>query len=70
MFVDRNIASRLKELRHEKGLSFKQLSLDTGISHTTLCRWENEKVDIKANEIKLLAKYYKVSTDYLLGLED
>ena len=69
MFVDRDIASRLKELRLEKGLSFKQLSQDTGISHTTLCRWENEKVDIKANEIKILAKYYKVSTDYLLGLE-
>ena len=61
---------RLKELRNEKGLSILQLGNELGVSDATICRWENDKSDVKAEQIVLVAQYFKVTTDYLLGLED
>lgn len=61
---------RLKELRIEKGLSLKALEQATGISNATLCRWENGTTDITGENLVIIAKYFGVSTDYLLGLED
>ena len=66
----RKFADRLKELRIDKGLSFEKLSKETKIGASTLCRLENDKADIKSTELIILAKYFDVSTDYLLGLED
>ena len=64
------VAERLKELRIEEKLSFQQLSKMTGLSSSSLCAWENCKYDIPSASLVVLAKFYKVSTDYLLGLED
>ncbi len=61
---------RLKELRTEKGLSIFELSKCLQISNATICRWENNTNDIKGEQLVILAKFFKVSTDYLLGLED
>ena len=62
--------SRLKELRQEKGFSMKKLSQELGISAAAICQWENGTTDISGHNLVVLAKYFKVSTDYLLGLED
>ena len=61
---------RLKELRQEKGLSLMELAKLTQISNATLCRWENNLVDVKGAELVILANFFGVSADYLLGLED
>lgn len=61
-------SKRLKELRLEKKLSIASLADDTGISSSSLCRWENEQADIKGAYLIILAKYFNVSADYLLGL--
>ena len=63
-------AERLKELRIEKGLSIDQLAHETKIGSSSISRWENEQADIKASYLIILAKYFGVTTDYLLGLED
>ena len=63
-------AERLKELRTEKDLSYDKLSKLVGLSHASLCRWENNEADITSDNLIILAKFFKVSTDYLLGLED
>ena len=63
-------AERLKELRIEKGLSIQGLAKLTKLSSSSLCRWENLQADIKASQLIVLAKFFDVSTDYLLGLED
>ena len=63
-------AERLKELRIEQGLSMKKLSKEVGLSTTAICQWENATTDISSVNLIILAKYFKVSTDYLLGLED
>ena len=61
---------RLRELRNERGLSSKALGKEIGVSDATIIRWENASMIPGADYIALLAKYFKVSSDYLLGLED
>ena len=63
-------AQRLKELRQEKNLSIQALSKQVGIGSASLCRWENCLADVKGTQLIILAKFFNVSTDYLLGLED
>ena len=61
---------RLKELRLESKLTTKALGKKVGVSDTTICRWELDQCEAKAPEIVKLAQLFKVSTDYLLGVED
>ncbi|MCM1289527.1 MAG: helix-turn-helix domain-containing protein [Corallococcus sp.] len=61
---------RLKELRTEKGLSQMGLALEIGFGTTAICYWENGVRVPSAEAVIALAKYFGVSADYLLGLED
>ncbi len=63
-------AERLKELRQEKGLSIQALAREVKIGSSSLCRWENCQADVKGSQLVILAKYFGVSIDYLMGLED
>ena len=63
-------AERLKELRQEKGLSIQALAREVKIGSSSICRWENGQADIKGDQLITLAKFFRVTTDYLLGLED
>lgn len=63
-------AERLKELRIEKGLSISQLAKEVKIGSSSLCRWENQQADVKGSQLVILAKYFCVIIDYLMGLED
>ena len=63
-------AERLKELRIEKGLSIQALAKEVNIGSSSICRWENCQADVKGSQLKILAKYFNVSIDYLMGLED
>ena len=68
--VMEKFSERLKDLRIEKGLSIQALSKEVNIGVASICRWENGKADVKGAQLIVLAKYFEVSTDYLLGLED
>ncbi|MBD5636654.1 MAG: helix-turn-helix transcriptional regulator [Clostridia bacterium] len=61
---------RLKELRIEKGLTQAQLAEETGLSRSAIGFWENGERIPLASVIITLAKYFNVSTDYLLGVID
>lgn len=61
---------RLKELRTEKGLNLKQLAKETGFSHAAVCRWELGTQVPNIQALAVLALYFRVSSDYLIGLED
>ena len=63
-------AERLKELRQEKGLSIQALAREVKIGSSSLCRWENCQADVKGSQLVILAKYFFVFFDYLMGLED
>ena len=58
---------RLKELRLSKKLSQDQLAKNTNLTQTSINHWENGKCLPNANAIIALARYFGVTTDYLLG---
>ena len=60
----------LKELREEKGLTLLALSKLVDISDSSLGRWEHGQADIKSEQLIVLADFFNVSTDYLLGRVD
>ena len=64
------IQEKLKDLRVSHGLTLEQLEKQTGISKSALGSYETEDQDITHTSIMILAKYYRVSTDYLLGLTE
>ena len=66
----KKFTERLKELRQEKGLSQIQLAKETGISKSAIGFWETGERVPNAQAVVVLAKYFGVSADYLLGLED
>ena len=66
----RKFCERLKELRTERKLSILALAKEIGVSDATICRWENGVNDITGDSLVVLAKFFGVTSDYLLGLED
>ena len=61
---------RLKELRTDKGLSQMQLAKELKLSQSAVAKWELGKTEPTATAIITVAKYFDVSIDYLLGVED
>ena len=65
------IQEKLKDLRVERHLTLEQLAEETGISKSALGKYESDDFkDISPFSIVTLAKFYGVSTDYLLGLTE
>lgn len=62
--------SRLKELIVESGKMQKDICADLGIPKQKLTRWKTGYNEPSIDEIIMLALYFNVTTDYLLGLED
>ena len=69
--VDMSIFNkRLKELRLQKKLSQDRLADKTGISQSAIGNWEIGKGIPAATAIIALARFFEVTTDYLLGESD
>lgn len=66
----RKFQKRIKELREDMGISQNELARRTGISNASISRWENGIADIASDYLVVLCKFFGVSADYLLGLED
>ena len=65
------IQERLKDLRVERGLTLEQLAEQTNLSKSALGSYEAEDFkDISHYALIKLAKFYGVTTDYLLGLTE
>ena len=64
------LAKKLHDLRIEHGcLSQMQLSELTGISQSSLARWELGQSEPRASEVVALCRLYKISADELLELD-
>ena len=57
---------RLKELRQQKNLTQAKLADSLGITQQSYARWENGKVTPTPEKLSKIAKFYGVTTDYLL----
>lgn len=64
------LGERLRKLRKEKRISQENLGLILGVKKSAVSLYEKGKND-PSDEIKIeIARYFKVSADYLLGLAD
>lgn len=63
-------AKRLKELRQQKRLSQYQLADLLKLTRGQLANYEQKKRQPDFDTLELLADFFKVSTDYLLGRTD
>lgn len=64
------IDKRIKELRCERDLSQRELAKAIGVSPKAINFWEHGVNEPKASYIIALAKFFGVSADYLLGMEE
>ena len=61
---------RLKQLRQENGVSQKEIAEYLNIKQNTYSQYETGKRQLSIDMLIKIAKYYNVSTDYVLDLED
>lgn len=61
---------RLRELRTDKQMSMKQLAVAIGTTDAAISNWENGINEPKISYVIRLCKFFDVSADYLLGIED
>jgi len=60
-----NTINRLKKLRLEKGISQEKCAQDTGISISSIKRYEKEGIIGNTYNLKQLAEYFCVDMDYI-----
>ena len=61
---------RLKELRVERKLSQADLATATGLTQGAIAYWETGQRVPNATAVITLARFFGVTTDYLLGEQD
>lgn len=68
--VEKVFATRLKELRIQGELSQKELGDKVELTQRKISKLETLQLIPSPQIIADLAKFFEVTTDYLLGLED
>ena len=64
----KNYLERLNELRKSKQISQKELANILGTTNSSICDWECGRAQRDLKTLINVAKYFEVTTDYLLGL--
>lgn len=68
--MENKVSKRIYQLRKQLNISQTELAKNIGVSQKAIDFWEKEINEPKASFIIALSKYFDVSADYLLGLED
>ena len=61
---------KLKELREETNVSQQEIAKHLNVKQNTYSQYETGKRQLPIDVLIKLAKFYKVTTDYILELED
>ncbi len=61
---------KIKDLRKERGATQKELAQALSITVSTLSHWECDYQEPSFKDLAMLANYFDVSTDYLLGITE
>ncbi len=64
-----DIGRALKEQREWAGLSQNELAQKTGLKQQNISRWESNKHIPNVRDCMVLAAFYGISLDVLVGLE-
>lgn len=65
-----NFATRLKQLRENKDLKQKELADLLHLQQSTISAYERDKIQPTPETINILADFFGVTSDYLLGRQD
>lgn len=65
-----SFGSRLKEIRNDKGVSQKDVAEYLGVSITSISQYESDSRFPNEDMLRRICVYYKITSDYLLGLTD
>lgn len=60
----------IKDLRESQEMSQYELAKALQVSQSAVAKWELGKTEPTASALISISKFFKVSTDYLLELED
>lgn len=63
-------AERVKTLRQEANLTQEQLAGILGATQRKVSYWESGRIEPDLSSLWMLADYFDVSVDYLLGRKD
>jgi len=61
---------KIKDLREDRDLTQKEVAEYLHIKQNTYSQYENGQRQIPLESLIALAKFYRTSTDYILGLTD
>ena len=61
---------RLKELRKEKNVTQTDISKILNVSKMAVSHWEKGNSEPSIEQLKILANYFDVSVDYLVGFSN
>ena len=64
------ICDRIRALRESTGKSARKFAEEIGIKYTTYYGYETGSREPGSDTLVTLAKYYNVTTDYILGIEN
>ena len=64
------LSKRIHELRSALGWSQVELAKRLGVAKQTVSNWENENIQPSIEMLVRLSKLFRVTTDYMLGLEN
>ena len=70
MFNRKLFSERVHELRVERGISMKDLGAVVGLGRSSVNYWELGDRSPSVEVLALLADYFEVSADYLMGRTD
>jgi transcriptional regulator with XRE-family HTH domain len=59
-----------KCLREEKGIRQSDLGKVFDVANTTISSWERGNSEPSLEQLKVIAKYFKVTIGFLLGVEE
>ena len=62
--------NRIREIRLENNMSQKDISQILGVTRSSYAMWESNNNIIPLKRLIVLADYYKVNLDYLLGFRN
>lgn len=61
---------RIRDMREDRDLTQAQVAAAIKTTQQQYSKIENGKADISAEKLILLARFYNVSVDYLLGISN
>lgn len=61
---------RIKKLRVENGISQNKLAVALNVGRQTIVNWEIRGSEPNLTTLMYIAKFFNVTTDYLIGMVD